>query len=58
MMIIAPGTKMQPVNAFRDTRLEEMLTETSVRIIPLERKVDLSESLFGKSRLIAFGSDY
>ena len=44
MMIIPPGTKMQPVNAFRDTILEEILAETSLRIIPQERKVDLSKS--------------
>jgi hypothetical protein len=43
MMIIPPGTKMQPVNAVRDTILEELLAETSLRIIPQERKVDLSE---------------
>jgi hypothetical protein len=43
MIIIPPGTKLQPVSAFRDTTLEEILAKTSVRIMPVERKVDLSE---------------
>jgi len=43
MMITPSGTKLQPVDTLWDTNLEEMLAEMSLRIMPVERKVDLSE---------------
>ena len=43
MMIIPSGTKLQPVDTVWDTTVEEMLAETSLRIVPTERKLDLSE---------------
>jgi hypothetical protein len=43
MMIAPSGTRLQPVDTLGDSTLEEMLAETSLRIIPVERKVDLSE---------------
>jgi hypothetical protein len=43
MMITPSGTKLQPVDTLWHITLEEMLAETSLRIIPVERKVDLSE---------------
>jgi hypothetical protein len=43
MMITPPDTKLQPVDTLWDGTLKEMLAKTSQRIIPVERKVDLSE---------------
>lgn len=43
MMITPPGTRLQPVDTLWDSILEEMLAEASLRIMPVEGKVDLSE---------------